>query len=325
MLKTATETRGLVLSGPTMGSRWEVRVDDPLADADRARLQAALQAAVDEVDAQMSTWQPDSALMRLNAAPLNVWLPLPRALLTVLAAGLSVSAATDGAFEMNMGASVRAWGFGPDPIDLSAIRAASAAPRICATDALHLDEAMCLARKTAPMSLDLCGIAKGYGVDRLTDTARAQGLTHALCAIDGEVRALGGRRDGQPWAVGIDSPIHAERGSHSVIALTDAAVATSGTYRHFIDIRGQRLAHTMNPTTGTPVVNSAASVTVLGQTCMIADAMATALLVMGAKKGAELAAAQGLHSLFLVPQGQELLASGTGIFSTPVASGPDMP
>jgi thiamine biosynthesis lipoprotein len=81
----------------------------------------------------------------------------------------------------------------------------------------------------------------------------------------------------------------------------------------------------MNPTTGTPVVNSAASVTVLGQTCMIADAMATALLVMGAKKGAALAAAQGLHSLFLVPQGQDLLASGTGIFSTPVASGPAMP
>lgn len=325
MLKTATEDRVLVLSGPTMGSRWEVRVDDPLAATARARLQAAFQSAVDEVDAQMSTWQPDSALMRLNAAPLNVWLPLPRALLTVLAAGLSVSAATDGAFEMNMGASVRAWGFGPDPIDLTAIRAASAAPRIRATDALHLDQAKCLARKTAPMSLDLSGIAKGYGVDRLTDTARAQGLAHALCAIDGEVRAMGGRLDGQPWAVGIDSPIHPDRGSHSVIALTEAAVATSGTYRHFIDIRGQRLAHTMNPTTGAPVVNSAASVTVLGQSCMIADAMATALLVMGVKKGAALAAAQGLHSLFLVPQGQELLASGTGTFSTPVTPAPDRP
>lgn len=299
-----------------MGTTWQVLVDDPMPDQARAERRAALQAAVDEVDAQMSTWKPDSALMSLNAAPLDVWIPLPRALLTVLEAGLAISAATDGAFEMNMGAAVRAWGFGPDPIDLSAIRAASAAPRIRATEALQIDTAMGLARKTAPLSLDLSGIAKGYGVDRLAEAARAHGIAHALCSIDGEVRALGPRLDGGPWAVGVDAPDNAGLGSHSVIALSDAAVATSGNYRHFIDIRGTRLAHTMDPRTAAPVVGSPASVTVLGQSCMMADAMATALMVLGLEKGRALAKAKGIDSLFLVPSGQRVVASGTGIFAT---------
>jgi thiamine biosynthesis lipoprotein len=315
MPKTAIDRGGLALSGSTMGTTWQVLVDDPIPDGDRARLKAALQAAVEDVDHQMSTWKPDSALMRLNAAPLDVWLPLPRALLTVLAAGLAISAATDGAFEMNMGAAVRAWGFGPDQIDLSAIRAASGAPRIRAIDALQIDTAMGLARKTAQLSLDLSGIAKGYGVDRLAETAHANGLAHALCSIDGEVRALGARLAGEPWVVGVDAPDKAGQASHSVIALTDAAVATSGSYRHFIDIRGTRLAHTMNPQTGAPVVGSPASVTVLGQTCMLADAMATALMVMGVEKGSALATAQGMDSLFLVSSGQGLAASGTGVFA----------
>lgn len=315
MLRTVIEGGVLALSGPTMGTSWEVRVDDPLPDRDRVQLRAALQAAVDEVDDQMSTWKPDSALMRLNAAPLNMWLQLPRALLTVLEAGLAISAATVGAFEMNMGAAVRAWGFGPDLIDLPAIRAASTAPCIRATAALQIDTAMGLARKTAQLSLDLSGIAKGYGVDRLAETARAHGIAHALCSIDGEVRALGARLDGEPWSVGVDAPDKAGQGSHSVIALSDAAVATSGNYRHFIDIRGTRLAHTMNPQTGAPVVGSPASVTVLGQSCMMADAMATALMVLGLEKGKALATAKGMDSLFLMPSGQGLAAQGTGVFA----------
>lgn len=319
MPKTITDRGERALSGPTMGTVWQVLVDDPLPEDHRARLTTALQAAVNEVDDQMSTWKPDSALMRLNAAPLNAWLPLPRALLTVLEAGLAISAATEGAFEMNMGAAVRAWGFGPAPMDLSAIRAASAAPRIRATDALQIDAAMGLARKTAPLSLDLSGIAKGYGVDRLAETARALGVAHALCLIDGEVRALGTRRDGHPWTVGIDRPDDpghfTPRGSHSVIALADTAVATSGNYRHFVDVRGTRLAHTMHPDTAAPLVNSPASITVMGQSCMMADAMATALMVMGAPKGRALAARQGLHTLFLMPEGAGLAATGTGLFA----------
>jgi thiamine biosynthesis lipoprotein len=301
-----------ILEGPTMGTRWSVRIDGP---ATHLGLLARFQAAVDEVDAQMSTWKPDSDLMRLNAAPLDTWVPLPDRLLAVLDAGLAISRQTGGAFEMNLGDVVRAWGFSADPIDLAAIRAASSAPRVAATDALELDPDHRRARKSAPLALDLSGIAKGYGVDRLAETAIELGLTQALCTIDGEVKAVGPRRDGRPWAVGIDSPNAEPRGQHSVLELSDMAVATSGDYRHFVTVGASRLSHTMDPHRAAPLVAAPSSVSVLSRSCMLADAMATALMVMGERQGPEFARGQAINALFLLRSRGEVVDLGTGIFA----------
>jgi FAD:protein FMN transferase len=306
MPKTPTDPT-LALSGPTMGTRWSVLIDDPVADA---TLQARFQAAVDEVDTQMSTWKPDSDLMRLNAAALDTWVTLPVRLLTVLGAGLVISRQTKGAFEMNIGDAVRAWGFG-----LDAIRTASAAQRVPATDALEIDRVNGMARKSASLALDLSGIAKGYGVDRLAETATELGLKHALCSIDGEVRAIGTRWDRRPWAVGIDAPEDGPRGQHSVLALEDMAAATSGDYRHFMTVGNTRLSHTMDPHRGAPLAAAPASVTVLSRSCMLADAMATALMVMGDSKGLVFAQDQAISALFLLRLSGEMTALGTGAFA----------
>lgn len=311
MPKTPTDTTS-ALGGPTMGTRWSVLIDEPIADP---TVQSSFQAAVDEVDAQMSTWKPDSDLMRLNGAPLNTWISLPDQLLKVLEAGLAISSQTDGAFEMNIGDAVRAWGFGPDAIDLPAIRAASSAPRVPASGALELDIGIGRARKSAALALDLSGIAKGYGVDRLAETARDLGFHHALCTIDGEVRAIGARRDGQPWAIGIKTPDDSTAGRHSILELEDMAVATSGDYRHFVTVGTARLSHTMDPRRGAPLVAAPASVTVLSRSCMLADAMATALMVMGVKKGPAFAEDHAISALFLLRSPDETIAVGTGVFA----------
>jgi len=311
MPKTPTDTM-LALGGPTMGTRWSVLVDEPVADP---TAQSRFQAAVDEVDAQMSTWKPESDLMRLNAAPLDVWVSLPDRLLSVLEAGLAISCQTNGTFEMNVGDAVRAWGFGPDRIDLHAIRAASAAQRVPASTALELDQANGRARKSAPLALDLSGIAKGHGVDRLAETARDLGLTHALCTIDGEVRAIGSRRDGRPWAVGIQSPDDGTTDRHSIVELDGLAVATSGDYRHFVTVGTARLSHTIDPRRGAPLVAAPASVSVLSSSCMVADAMATALMVMGDKKGPDFAKDHAISALFLLRSSGETIAVGTGAFA----------
>lgn len=311
MSKTFTDAP-LALSGPTMGTRWSVLIDGALANTS---LQTRFQAAVDEVDTQMSTWKPDSDLMRMNAAPLDTWVPLPDHLLTVLEAGLAISLQTGGAFEMNIGDAVRAWGFGPDAIALDAIRAASAARRVPTGEALHLDKGNGRARKSAPLALDLSGIAKGYGVDRLAETSRDLGLAHALCAIDGEVRAVGPRRDGRSWAVGIETPDDRAIGPHSLLALEDMAVATSGDYRHFVTVGTTRLSHTMDPLRGAPVVAGPTSVSVLSPSCMLADAMATALMVMGFERGAQFAKDHGISALFLRRDQGGTTAVGTGTFA----------
>jgi thiamine biosynthesis lipoprotein len=297
-----------------MGTDWSVQIDVALESAAMLMLQRALQTAVDAVDDQMSTWKPGSDLMQFIAASIGRWLPLPAGLLTVLAAGLGVSRSTAGAFEMNVGDAVWAWGFGAEDIDLVAIRAASDGPRIRAQDVIELDLALGLARKVAPVALDLSGIAKGYGVDRLAEVALAHGVTHALCAIDGELRAVGGRADGSPWAIQVEQPDHPGQEAHSMLMLTDGAVATSGDYRHFVSVAGKRLAHTIDPKRGAPLVDAPASVTVVGQTCMLADAMATALMVMGPHEGCRLAAEQGISALILLREGDGFRSVGTGMF-----------
>lgn len=302
------------LQGPTMGTQWSVVIDGLAAQ--RAHfLQAALQQAVQEVDEQMTTWRTTSDLMRLNAAPLGQWIDVPPHLLRVLAAGLAISQATQGAFEMNLGDAVQAWGFGAAPIDLCRIKAASDRPRHRATDGLQLDQTRCRAQKTAPLALDLSGIAKGYGVDRLAEVLADFGIASALCAIDGELRALGSQADGTPWVVAVETPDTAARLPHSYVALADGALATSGDYRHFVTVKGHRLSHTMDPTRRAPLVSAPASVSVLAQSCMQADAMATALMVMGAHAGQAYAHKNGISALFLMRADNEITAHGVGMFS----------
>lgn len=297
MSKTSTELIRHALNGPTMGTRWSALFFTP-PEFDPGPLQAALQAAVDTVDGQMSLWKPDSDLMRLNRAAVGESVTVPAELARVLALGLHVGRASNGAFDIGMGDVVRAWGFGPDPADLPSIRAALAAPRRPAHEVLELKgNQVC---KQAPITLDLNGIAKGYGVDRLLDTLGRFGIEAGLVGIDGEMRAKGLRPDGEAWTIAVEAPDPDCRAPHSILSLQDAAVATSGDYRHWVTVQGRRLSHTMDPRRGAPLLSSPASVTVIAPTCAEADAWATAFMVAGPEAGAALAARQRLSVLFLM-------------------------
>ena len=300
MPKTSTDLVRHALSGPTMGTRWTALffMDNGF---DTEPVRAALQAAVDEVDAQMSVWRPGSDILRLNAAPVDEWVEVPHHLRAVLRLGLEVGRASGGAFDIGMGDAVTGWGFGPRAADAAQIRAAMSAPRVAAHECLEIGEQA--VRKTAPLALDLNGIAKGYGVDRLVEKLSGFGITAALAGIDGEMRAIGLRPDGEAWTVAVEEPDHDRRAMHSVLALEDAAVATSGDYRHWVEVNGRRLSHTMDPRRGAPLSRPPASVTVVAQSCAEADAWATALMVLGPEAGPAAARRRGLDALFLLRQG----------------------
>ena len=303
------------LHGPTMATRWSVLCDiDPALE--QTVLHRALAAAVEQVDQQMSPWKPDSDLSRLNRAAPEAWVALPPEMLTVLARALEVARQSGGAFDPSVGALVDAWGFGAarGAPDAAAIRAATQAMHRPAYQNLELEPANGRARKHAPLQVDLCGIAKGYAVDRMIDVLKQHGVAHALAALDGELRALGGQADGQPWAVALESPTPGQRSAHGVLELQDLAVATSGDYRHFVQVGTERLAHTMDARRATPVRNDVASVTVLAPEGMSADAWATALLVAGGDHGLALAQRLGLEVLFLVRRAGRLVELGLGRF-----------
>lgn len=320
MPKTCSDPRRLALHGPTMGTRWSVTCD-AAPDTDVQALQTALAAAVQRVDVQMSPWLPGSDLNRLNHAPVGAWVTLPAEIMEVLVCALDVCRLSACAFDPAAGALVDAWGFGAvrDAPDAEAIRTATSAAPVARTptyEALELDSGMLRARKHAPVHLDLCGIAKGYAVDRMADVLRQNGVPHALVALDGELRAVGGQADGQPWAVAVESPETGRRAVHSVVELQDLAVATSGDYRHYLQVGDARLAHTMDTRRGAPVRNEVASVTVLARQCMHADAWATALLVAGPGEGLALAQRMGLEVLWMLRRGNGLVTLGLGRFGS---------
>ncbi len=302
------------LNGETMGTRYSALFFGP-PGVDTLAMGVALFAAVNTVDQQMSTWKPDSNLSQLNAAPLQQWQTLPEELVTVLATALHISQQSGGAFEIGVGELVNAWGFGPTgpPGDVPRTVAPTQDLQHLATEALQIDRARSRVRKLKPVTLDLSGIAKGYGVDALAQCVDGFGITSYLVGIDGEMRAKGLKPDGQAWAVAIEKPVRHVREVMGVMALTDAAIATSGDYRHWVEVQGQHYSHTMSPLTGQPVRNRLAAVTVVLSSCMLADAWATALLVLGETEGVALAKKRGMDAVFVLHRaGNEDHVNGDG-------------
>jgi thiamine biosynthesis lipoprotein len=290
----------VTVSGPTMGTRWSARVSARHASP---ALTTALQAAVAAVDHQMSTWRPDSDLMRLNAAPPGAWVDVGAELIAVLGIAAEVAAASGGAFDIGVGEAVTAWGFGPAQghADEAAIRAALGRPLRAEVQS---DPGGGRARRLNDRRLDLSGVAKGFAVDQMAEVLRKRSVGGFLAALDGEMVADGVRPDGRPWAVALEEPDPLRRAARGVIEVTGCAVATSGDYRHRVQLGADWLSHTMDPSSGGPVRNRLASVTVLAADCARADAWATALLVSGEVDGPTIARRRGVEAIFLIRDGE---------------------
>jgi thiamine biosynthesis lipoprotein len=298
------------LNGATMGTRYTAVFYAP-GGVDEDAVGQSLFAAVDRVDRQMSTWNPASDLCRVNAAPEHTWIDLPDELLCVIDAGIQVGLASHGAFDIGVGRLVDAWGFGAARQRLAVPPPASPVAGGKAA-AFELDRAGQRLRKHAPVHLDLSGIAKGYGVDQLAARLEQWGIDSYLVGIDGEMRARGSKPGGLAWTVAIEKPSYGVRELAGSMELFDTAIASSGDYRHYVDVAGRRYAHTMDPARQRPVANRLAGVTVLAETCMLADAWATALLVLGEEKGVRLARERGMEVLFTIRDGDRLEEVWTG-------------
>ena len=306
----STETQPLQrysLSGATMGTRFSA-LFYAAGEIDQAAIQADLQHAVAQVDQQMSTWNPTSTLMQLNATPLGQWFSLPDELLWVLTTALRISAESDDAFDIGVGALVTACGFGPHaPAECLPGRQPSA------RQALEIDLARRAVRKHAVISLDLNGIAKGFAVDQLARCLEQHGVHAYLVGIDGEMRAAGRKADGNAWSVALEKPLKGRREVLGALELYDSSIATSGDYRHWRERDGREYSHTINPRSGEPWLSALTSVSVLCTSCMYADAWATALLVLGVERGSQLAKAQDLSAIFVLREGDELREITVGL------------
>jgi thiamine biosynthesis lipoprotein len=295
-------------AGSTMGTSWSARFALPPAfSGDDARAIAdGLQERLDTVVAQMSHWESDSNLSRFNSASAGSWHQLPSEFFDVVSYAFNVAQRTGGAYDPCSGALVNLWGFGARqrydeanfyaPAD-SAVQALVAR---CDRARVTLDTSARRIRQPGGAQLDLSSVAKGYAVDQLARYLDTRGVHHYLAEVGGELRGAGLKPDGQPWWVSLEGVPDSGDTNPVVIALHGLSIATSGDYRRYYQHAGQRASHTLDPRSGYPITNGLASVTVIHSECMAADALSTALTVLGPVDGLRFAEQERLAARFLL-------------------------
>ena len=299
----------------TMMGTW-VRViayGEPREAVSRA-LQAAF-ARMEELARRLSRFEPASDVSRINRAPAGAPVAVGEDTWRVLRAAQEAFERTGGVFDVTVGPLVLLWGGAaergrlPGEEELAQARA-----RVGFDKVRLLPQGRRVLLGEPGMALDLGGVAKGYIVDEAVETLRSQGITSALVDAGGDIRVLGPRGDGEPWRTAVRNPA-TEDGLPfpAVLAVVDRAVVTSGNYARYVEIAGRRYTHIIDPRTGWPETE-VTSATVVGPDATSADALATALAVLGARRGLQLVESlPGYECLIITGQGpNQSLARSSG-------------
>ncbi|HGY54555.1 MAG TPA: FAD:protein FMN transferase [Caldithrix abyssi] len=290
LLFTCQNNRPVYLTGRTMGTGYHITIaDEPAGQRITAALQASIDSLLRQVNNKMSTYLKDSEISRFNRWQKTDPFVVSVDFVNVLRTALDIYKESGGAFDVTVAPLVRLWGFGagagsetvPDNRQIADVK------KHVGSDKIRIINDSTIAKNDPLTELDLSAIAKGYGVDAVAAFLSQRGYAHFLVEIGGEVVASG-LKNGRKWRVGIDHPDYdAVPGNNleAVLLLSDAAVATSGDYRNYFMVGDTVYTHAIDPAAGRPVTNGVASVTVVAPNCTLADAMATAIMVMGAEKG----------------------------------------
>jgi thiamine biosynthesis lipoprotein len=306
------------ITGPTMGTRYSVKLFGVPDGLSPRVLQRGIEETLREINDRMSSWQDDSELSQFNRSTSTAWFDVSPDTALVVDEALRISRLTDGTFDVTVNPLLRLWGFGPhaprEQIPASST-IADVRSRI-GYDKIHVrQDPPALRKDRRDMEIVLSGIAKGFAVDRVSEWLSAKGVRSSLVEIGGEIRTCGTKPGGRPWTVGIEKPTAHARALLKTIALTDLAMATSGDYRNYFERDGRRYSHTIDPRTGRPIEHQLASVTVIDKTCMTADALATAIMVLGPVDGYNFAVEQELAAYFIVRDGGRFIDKPTPRFT----------
>ena len=275
-----------------MGTTWSLSwVDMGGKLTDTSSVKLAIEAELARINGLMSTWDPESELSLFNQSSSIEPTVLHEDTLKVIDASLSINRLTGGRYDITLQPVIDLWGFNrntssPTPAKTDLQRALDASGYI---QLVRIGET--IRKRHADVSVDVSSLAKGFAVDKLGELAELLGISRYIVDIGGEVRAQGTRADGNSWRVGIEHP---DGEVAQVISLSNSHIATSGSYRNYRIEDGKRLSHIIDGVTGRPIEHDLVSVSVVHESTMLADAWATALLVVGEPAAKDLIHEQGL-------------------------------
>jgi thiamine biosynthesis lipoprotein len=278
-----------ILAGWTMGTSYSVTIKGYVSRSSINKLSHEIEAKLAEINKQMSTWSPESEISRFNKSSSTDPFPISDSFAAVVTRALELSESTGGAFDPTLYPLLNLWGFGSegDERRIPSDTEIAGAKMFTGWRKLSVDDTPALYKNIPELSLALGAIAKGYGVDAISQLLDNAGYEEWFAEIGGEVVVQGTNPKNIPWRIGIQYPstnpmVEKLQG---IVSLTHGAVATSGDYRNYIEEDGVVYSHILDPRSGRAVLSNTASVTVTAPSCMDADGMATALFVMGADEG----------------------------------------
>ncbi|MDX1524645.1 MAG: FAD:protein FMN transferase [Pseudidiomarina maritima] len=290
----------LAVSGKTMGTTYHISYVTANPQHSPEQVKQRVDAVLEQVNSQMSTYDPQSELSLFNSRQTTEPVVISRSLETVIRRALEIANETDGVLDVTVGPLVNLWGFGPLAKPERKPTEAELQAMLDEVGYQHVHVENHQLRKAKPeIYIDLSTIAKGYGVDRVAVLLDQMEITNYLVEIGGEMRTRGTKPGNQPWRIAIEKPVTSERSVQRVIEPGDAGIATSGDYRNYYEEDGVRYSHIIDPRTGYPIQHNLVSVTVVAPTSMDADAYATALTVMGPERALAFAEQKGLAVLLI--------------------------
>lgn len=294
----------ILLQGRTMGTTYNIKVVATAEEVEALQLHAKINAALKQVNQEMSTYIPDSEISQFNKRLSTLPVEISTGFARVIKESIRLGELSDGKLDITVGPLVNLWGFGPElrPETVPSAELLESTRTRIGLHNLHL-EGNKLSKDIPNLYVDLSTTAKGYGVDVVAELIEANGITNYLVEIGGEMRLRGFKHTGELWAIAVEKPILDPSGTHravqQVIIPKNNAVATSGDYRNYFEADGRRFSHIIDPQTGKPINHNLVSVTVIAPSSMTADGLSTALMVMGAEKGMDFAIENDLAALFI--------------------------
>ncbi len=297
----SAEKSVLKLSGLTMGTSYSVVAIDPSGEVKEDKLKQAIEKALKQVDDHLSNWNPASEISRFNTSRSLEPVTMSPALAEVMEAAEAIHQASDGQFDVTLGPLIQLWGFGsknrqdkaPNDKDIKTALQASGQSRTLRMSNNTLQKLL------PETEIYLAAIGKGYGVDVIARVIKSFGIKDYMVEIGGDLYASGNNPEGRPWKIGIETPDAHDRTVEKIISLSNLGMATSGDYRNYFEKDGVRYSHILDARTGRPITHKTASVTVLTENAMLADAWATAMLVLGRERGLKIANKRDLAVLFI--------------------------
>lgn len=287
------------LNGQTMGTTYNIVAVDHSNTLQKSEVETAVSTALSRVNASMSNWDNTSEISRINAEKIGTVSSLSPELAQVMDAASQVNLASGGRFDTTIGPLIELWGFGAPGAQTMPSDEAIADAQAKSGHGNTLSLGSRTVQKTqSDTQIYLAAIGKGYGADHVGRALEALGISDYLVEIGGDLYAAGHNPDGLPWQIGIEAPNAHDRGVLGVVGVSGMGLASSGDYRNYFEVDGQRYSHLIDPITGRPVDHKTASATVLAENAMLADAWSTAMLILGRERGLEVAAQHGIAVQF---------------------------